>query len=484
MSWIEVWTGSPLAAALGWVVLHSVWQGAALAALLATVLGVLRSSPARYAACCAGMIATAVASAATLFLMLPAPVQSHSAPTPGAFPPWNIRVEEAFSAAGGAGLSALAPWIAAGWVAGALIVFVWQAAGWISLRRLTRRGICCADEDWQRRVAVLAERLRISRPVRVFESCLVDVPVVARHLRPVILIPAGLLAGLPPVQLEAILLHELAHVRRFDYLANTLQRIVEGIFFYHPAVWWMSRMVRRERENCCDDIVVDMSGDAHGYVCALAALEQARSPEPALAATGGSLMYRVRRLLYPQRPASAWTPLFAVLLLIATAAMALAWQAVPPRPTGETYDNADPYLAWLNSDVVYIIGDDERLAFLRLKTSEERDQFIEQFWLRRDPAPNTPENEFKTEHYRRIAWVNDRFTTRSGLAGWKTDRGRMYIVYGPPDEIEVHFTGGRMPFPYEDWRYRHIEGIGEYVMITFIDRNRTGDYRIAPDPRR
>lgn len=212
-SWIEVWTGSPLAAALGWVVLHSLWQGTALAALLAAVLCVLRSSRARYAACCAGMIVAVVAAAATLFLMLPAPVQPLSARTPSAFPPWRIPVEEASSAAGVAGLSALAPWIAAGWVAGALIVFVWQAAGWISLRRLTRRGICCADENWQRRVAVLAQRLRISRPVRLFESCLVDVPVVARHVRPVILIPAGLLAGLPPAQLEAILLHELAHVR-------------------------------------------------------------------------------------------------------------------------------------------------------------------------------------------------------------------------------------------------------------------------------
>lgn len=200
-------------------------------------------------------------------------------------------------------------------------------------------------------------------------------------------------------------------------------------------------------------------------------------------------MLRIRRPLYPSQPATLWTPFVAVLLLIATAALAVAWQTpsrgnAPPPLAAQDKPPTDPYLAWLNHDVAYIIEDREREAFLKLTTQDERNQFIEHFWLRRDPAPGTPENEFKAEHYRRIAYANDRFATNSNRLGWTTDRGRIYIVYGPPDEIESHFDGGRLPFPYEEWRYRYLEGAGSDVFLTFIDKSRTGDYRISPGPRR
>src|SRR5258708_27188953 len=119
--------------------------------------------------------------------------------------------------------------------------------------------------------------------------------------------PSGLLAGWPPGRIEAILLHELANIRRYDYLVNVLQRSVEGLLFYHPAVWRISRVIRTERENCCDDVVVAMSGNAHEYAVALAALEQNRwsGREPAVAATGGSLVKRIHRLLYPIVPSVA-----------------------------------------------------------------------------------------------------------------------------------------------------------------------------------
>ena len=151
-----------------------------------------------------------------------------------------------------------------------------------------------------------------------------------------------------------------------------------------------------------------------------------------------------------------------------------------------------PYRKWLNEDVTYIITDEERAAFKRLSTDEEREQFIEQFWLRRDPTPDTAENEFKEEHYRRIAYANERFA--SGIPGWKTDRGRIYITYGPPDEIESHPSGGsyERPFeegggttstyPFEKWRYRWIEGIGTDIIIEFVDPTMTGEYRMTMDP--
>ena len=151
-----------------------------------------------------------------------------------------------------------------------------------------------------------------------------------------------------------------------------------------------------------------------------------------------------------------------------------------------------PFRKWLSEDVTYIITDEERQAFKRLATDEEREQFIEQFWLRRDPTPDSAENEFKEEHYRRIAYANERFA--SGIPGWKTDRGRIYIAYGPADEVESHPSGGTYErpieegggttstFPFEKWRYRWIEGIGTDVMIEFVDPTMTGEYRMTMDP--
>jgi len=151
-----------------------------------------------------------------------------------------------------------------------------------------------------------------------------------------------------------------------------------------------------------------------------------------------------------------------------------------------------PYKKWLNEDVLYIITDEEKQAWKRLATDEEREQFIEQFWLRRDPTPDSTENEFKEEHYRRIAYANERYA--SGIPGWKTDRGRIYITFGPPDENESHPSGGSYErpieegggttstFPFEKWRYRYIEGIGSDINIEFVDTTMTGEYRMTMDP--
>jgi GWxTD domain-containing protein len=151
-----------------------------------------------------------------------------------------------------------------------------------------------------------------------------------------------------------------------------------------------------------------------------------------------------------------------------------------------------PYKKWMSEDVAYIITDEERKAFKRLNTDDERQQFIEQFWLRRDPTPDTEENEYKEEHYRRIAYANDHFA--SGIPGWKTDRGRIYITFGPADEIESHPSGGTYErpieegggetstYPFEKWRYRYIEGIGNDVNIEFVDTTMTGEYHLTMDP--
>jgi GWxTD domain-containing protein len=149
------------------------------------------------------------------------------------------------------------------------------------------------------------------------------------------------------------------------------------------------------------------------------------------------------------------------------------------------------YKKWLDEDVRWIITDEEKSAFMQLSNDEERDQFIEAFWQRRDPTPDTEENEFKEEHYRRIAYANEHFA--AGIPGWKTDRGRTYIVFGPADEIESHPSGGSYErpmeegggetstFPFETWRYRYLEGIGQEVIIEFVDTCMCGDYHMTMD---
>jgi GWxTD domain-containing protein len=188
-------------------------------------------------------------------------------------------------------------------------------------------------------------------------------------------------------------------------------------------------------------------------------------------------------------------------------------QAQPPAPTGTKKETVakpmtdrqkkkqeeklrkeleTPYKKWLNEDVVYIITEEEKKTFTHLQTDEERENFIESFWLRRDPTPDTEENEYREEHYRRIAYANEHFA--SGIPGWKTDRGRIYIEYGPADEVESHPSGGtyERPFeegggttstyPFEQWRYRYIEGLGTNIILEFVDTTMSGEYHYTIDP--
>jgi GWxTD domain-containing protein len=150
------------------------------------------------------------------------------------------------------------------------------------------------------------------------------------------------------------------------------------------------------------------------------------------------------------------------------------------------------YRQWLNEDVIYIISPEERNAFLQLDTNEEREQFIEQFWLRRSSNPDLPDNDFKEEHYRRIAYANEHYA--SGIPGWKTDRGRMYIMWGPADEVDSHPSGGTYDrpmeegggstttYPWETWRWRYLEGIGENIILEFVDPSGSGEYHLTMDP--
>ncbi len=283
-------------------------------------------------------------------------------------------------------------------------------------------------------------------------------------------------------------MHELAHIRRHDYLVNLLQAIVEGLLFYHPAVWWISGVIRSEREYCCDDLAVasGSAGGAYKYALALTALEARRletgwQSAAGMAATGGDLMTRIERLLYPRQQRRATLAGWALApgLMAASLALGLSWQgsaAAQQEPREES-----PYVRWVNEDVVYIIELREREAYVKLQTDEERKHFIEQFWQRRDPTPGTAKNKFMEEHCGRIGYAGERFRSPS-KAGWKTDRGHIYIVYGPPDEMEAHPSGRAGGPPFEEWLYNFLEGIGQRVIVEFVDASRDGEYRQTRDP--
>ncbi len=343
----EIVGEAPLAKAIGWALLQFVWQGALVGALTAGVLACLRRGAAdvRYVVSCLGLvvmitlpIATAIeragelkdrqqmearttaigssSMAAAAPRGTPLPVDLSSPPTSGR--PAAVR---------GIDVESWLPAAVLIWIGGVTLLSLRLAAGWVIVERLRRRSTRAVSSALASRVARMARQLRVSRPVRALESAIVDVPTVVGWLRPVILLPASALAGLSPAQLEAVIAHELAHVRRHDYLVNLLQTVVETLLFYHPAVWWLSHRIRIERENCCDDLAVQLCGDRVGYARALADLEELRGAGPtfAIAVTGGSLLSRVRRLLGLPAPhdrrSSAWV---AIAALVAVVGLALA----------------------------------------------------------------------------------------------------------------------------------------------------------------
>jgi GWxTD domain-containing protein len=470
---------TPLAQALGWTLFHSLWEGAGAAVVLSLVLAVSRSPRIRYAAACLAMLGIFAAFVVTLSRSMPEGFGTpatvihnvvHASPHGQSLPEISIELR----------MAAALPWLTPVWIAGVILFHLRTITSWTIARRLRRRGVCSAPDGWQERLDRLKERVRVTKTVLLMETVLAQTPVVIGYLRPVILVPIGMLAAMPAGQIEAILIHELAHIRRRDYLANLLQTVVEGFLFYHPAVWWISSVIRAERENCCDDLVVAINGNAHDYATALTTLEENRwaANQAALAANGGLLMKRIRRLLYPQEsPRAFLTPvLSAGMLAIVTALALTAWQSKPAEAPAEAFNR------WVNEDVTYIITNEERNAFSQLNTNEEREHFIDRFWERRNPTPGAVENPLKVEHYRRMSFANDHFTSKSGIPGWKTDRGRIYITFGPPDEIDSHPNASATKLPYEDWHYRHLENVADNVALEFIDTDSNGEFHWARDP--
>jgi bla regulator protein blaR1 len=312
---------------IGWTLVHFLWQGLILAALLRAILPLCRGAIVRHNCALAILILMAWAPVATFLLL-------HDFGQPAAA---NITRAPQMPVSWMDGLVLV-------WLAGVMLLSLRALVGWQMIRSLERRDTLPVPSDLLQRCRSLQRRMAVAAPVRFLLSRRVAVPVVIGWLRPLILIPVSAVAGLAPQQLDALILHELAHIRRLDTVTNMLLVAVETVLFYHPAVWWVGRQLRTEREHCCDDFAVSACGDAVTYVEALTSLEIGKTAGVmALAANGGRLKTRVARLLdapAESRRISLSASLGLALLGLLAASIATA-QAQRPGPAYA----AKPYLS-------------------------------------------------------------------------------------------------------------------------------------------
>ena len=484
MTAIKQLSALPLMHALGWTLLHFCWQGAIVAILLACALCLLplRASRLRYCVACAAMALMVVLPVVTFAILAgtqPSPQHFTVTVSPESFDhavsngsekaaePWTVQCKRV--------LNRSLPEVIGFWFAGVLVLLCRLNLGLLAARRLKSLAVEPSSAELQAILRALRIRLGVQRVVKLLDSARLEAPIVFGWLRPAVLLPVGCMTGLSTLQIEAILAHELAHIRRHDYLVNLFQSVMETMLFYHPAVWWLSNRIRREREHCCDDLAVTVCGDRLAYAKALSFLEERRSPLPAGAfgATGGVLKMRIARLLGLNESAVFPRAAAVSLMMLASTAAGLAlWgtaraQSTAPQQPGAPQSSPvnplraggtnDSFRQWLNQDVCWIIAPDERHAFLQLTDDQERIEFIRQFWERRNPNPGSSENKFKEEFYRRVAYANLHFAAKTE-PGWETDRGHVYIVYGPPDSIDSYPRGGKgSARPRETWHYRSIQ---------------------------
>jgi uncharacterized protein (TIGR03435 family) len=348
--------------AIGWTLVHFVWEGTCVAVLTATVLRVLRRSvpQTRYVMACAGLLIALLMPPVTAFVLLSGnvqrPVDGGAAGTAaatvaapaihvvqplaaGAPPALRVRPEV---------LASALSFFVAGWLAGVLLLTGRLVSGWWRIRQIHADALGLPSSAWFTAAGRIAARLDLRRAVHVVDSPNIDTPAVIGWLQPVILLPIAALSNLTPAQVHAILAHELAHVRRHDFVVNLLQTVAETVLFYHPGVWWLSARIRTEREHCCDDVAVGACGDPVLYAEALTALAAAAHASPdhqgtgrrqslAVAATSGSLLHRVRRLLQlpeesRRRGAAAPIAIGAAALLVLLAATRIVIVAQSPLP--------------------------------------------------------------------------------------------------------------------------------------------------------
>ncbi|HEY8183015.1 MAG TPA: M56 family metallopeptidase, partial [Thermoanaerobaculia bacterium] len=349
MNGIEMILAGPLGKAIGWALVHLLWQGVLVAAILAATLALLQrqTANARYLASCGALILLIALGIATGYRaydpgaapVMPAAVAAYiedsssdvtigeqqaaaaEAPVPAATTGQDVFVSTITFA------NAHLAQIVAIWLLGVVILSTRLIVGWVGAHRLTTRRSHVASSQWIRSLNRIADSLQLRRSVTLLESAAVEVPTVIGWLRPVVLLPVASLSGLSVQQIEMVLAHELAHIRRHDFIVNLMQSVIETLLFYHPAVWWISGRIRIEREHCCDDLAVAVFGDPVQYARALTRFEELRlDAQSVVAANGGSLIARIHRLVLARAESANWSSRWAAgaALITVVAAMLIA----------------------------------------------------------------------------------------------------------------------------------------------------------------
>ena len=364
MNGIEMILAGPLGKAIGWALVHLLWQGVLVAAILAATLALLQrqTANARYLASCGALILLVALGIATGYRaydpavapVMPSAVNAYindgssdsvttdeqTVATEAAAVPASTTWQDAFVSTVTVANAHLAQ-IVAIWLLGVVLLSTRLIVGWVGAHRLTTRRSHIASSQWIRSLHRISDSLRLRRSITLLESAAVEVPTVIGWLRPVVLLPVASLSGLSVQQIEMVLAHELAHIRRHDFIVNLMQSVVETLLFYHPAVWWISRRIRIEREHCCDDLAVAVFGDPVQYARALTRFEELRlDAQSVVAANGGSLIARIHRLVLARAESANWSSRWAAgaALITVVAAMLIA----PALPLFASRDEQTP----------------------------------------------------------------------------------------------------------------------------------------------
>ena len=309
--------------AFGWSLIHALWQGLIIAFLLALVLVLVHEKSARlkYKVSVAAMAIMFIVWLAT-FLLVYKGYTTATSPLPQNVGSASLTAETVVSQGlmVKETLNGAMPYLVNGWLLGFMLLSLRFMGGIVYANRLKTCQTNPVPLYWENKLRQLQQRVALSRPVKMLESAIIKTPMVVGHVKPVILLPLGTLTRLPPEELEGILLHELGHILRNDYLVNLLQSFVETLLFYHPAIWWISNRIRAEREHCCDDIAIAASGDPRTFATALYHLQevQMKIPKMAMAAPGstGYLYHRIKRALGANPPSGAPERMASAILLL------------------------------------------------------------------------------------------------------------------------------------------------------------------------
>ena len=358
ISWIS---SSPIWSLIGWTILHSLWQFSLIAIILSILLWVLPSRKAnfRYAILLFSLIGTIVISGFTITKFISDKsitndlsigntdgLEIELLPSPEATPysgllssSWSEIIPQ---------LESLTPYLSIGWIIGVLFSLLYMLFGMLRLRVLSKKGTSTISEEWAKRFQILQTKMGVNRKVQLLLSDLVQGPITFKCFKPVILLPASLMSGLTVPQIEALILHELAHIRRYDFIVNIFQEFVETLFFYHPAVWWISKKIREEREHCCDDLVLGTQNDPFVYADALTQVQLNHffiKKNLAMSANNnkGIFSKRIFRMFgkYDQKPSVIKSFLVLILLVFVFSSFSLLSSTASPTDEGLVIQNKE-----------------------------------------------------------------------------------------------------------------------------------------------